>query len=348
MSDFKIIRQANVELDNYKRVGKNAHELSVLIDGEHAYTFGHTSRISQALDTNTPEQLVERLDGGTYFMLDNGEGFTLVDFRDGNYNGFVHTDESIQHLIDIIGVQEGKHISGENHTDRRVTLSRVWSDHDIVIPEYQVGGEFTSSLSFAWNPFMNFVRSAYKITRLVCTNGMIGTASFLNTRVPIINRWEEHLDIASRQTQNKITSKVNMRMSSMHKERVSVADCLQVMDHIVDRLKNPSNDYHMLLAIAKIVSPSIHLSNKYNEKVFEDRRLAAQMPAHLDAFTLWNAITELNSHTQPGDTSSAFALNKMANRLLFDGVDATASAARFEDAPASLFVDPKHAFLGKY
>ncbi len=346
MSTFEMLSNANVEI-TASRNAKNHPIAIATINGEHQHRFDPNSRISKALELMTPADLAARMTGGHYFMV-NGD---LVDFRDGQYTGFVHNNDNIQRLVETIGVTEGsgRKTTRENTTSTKVSLSKIWSETDIAVPLYNEGGNFKSQLRFAWNPFMKDVRSAFELVRLICTNGMTGLTSFLNTKIPLVNRWEEHLEIASRQIQNKVSSKIITRLTEMGTERATVSDCQLIVEHANDRLEDGNLDQatrQRLKNIGMIASPSLHLGSMYRENVFSDKRLGAQLPSHLSSFDIYNMATEIRSHTQENSKSSNHAMDKMANALVFDREDLTQHTARFGKPTLAGFDDPEAAFFG--
>jgi len=335
MSNFEMLRNANVDVSE----GRNKENFPVAIitvDDKYQHTFGAKSRVSKALELMSPIDLRERLTGGDFFFVNN-----LLQFHhDSEYNGFVHTDESIAKLMEVIGVTENK--------DGTVKLANVWSDNEISVPLYLEGGDFKSQLSFTWNPFMKDVKSSFELVRLICTNGMTAMTQFLNTKIPLVNRWEEHLEIASRQIQNKVSSKVVSRLGEMGNERATVADCQLIVEHTNNRLEGLTTqaERERLKNIGMIASPMVHLGNMYRENVFSDRRLGAQMPSHLSTFDVYNMSTEINTHTAENSKSSSNALDKFANDLVFNREDLTKHAARFDEPNLSSFSDAEAAFFG--
>jgi hypothetical protein len=178
---------------------------------------------------------------------------------------------------------------------------------------------------------------------------MVGLTSFLNTKVPVVNRWEENLEIASRQVQNKISGVMERRLNAMSEERASVAELMLLAQHAVDRLSDPMiTDQAMrdrLRKIAQIASPVLHCAG-YKPNVFENSNLAAQMPGHLNVMSAWNMATELASHTHEVTKSSDLALDKLANRLCFDREDISKHSARYSTtAGQSVFDDNESAFF---
>lgn len=352
--EHKLLRSVPVTID-VGRTAEGAPFSIATIADTYQHHFDPKSRVSKALETMSPEDIADRLSGGHYFFVDD----ELVDFRDGNYRGFVHTDKSIQHLVDTIGIvrkpdtSHGRHRAmrvHKNQISRDIILGRKWSDHDIIIPAYKEGGEFNSELHFAWNPFISTINSAFLLWRLICTNGMEGYTSFLNSRIPLINRWEEHLDIANRQIQNKVDGMVTRRLTKMGTERCTVAEATLVAQHAQTRLAKGNHDSEnvrkRLRNIANIAHPVPHLGNVYRSNVFEDKRLAEQMPAHLTTFDLFNLATEVRSHSTEVEGSTHRALDIFSNRIIFDRKDKTQAASRFVLPQQSAFSDPDAAFFG--
>jgi len=351
---FEMVRNADVQVEQHFN-SKNFPVADIIVDGQHHHRFAANSRISKQLDIMTPDDLQQRLDGGQYFFA-NGQ---LLDFRDGQYRGFIHSDDNISRLIEVIGYQEGQTGSQQianidrkiqNTTGSEIVLQKVWSDHEIQVPLYTTGGEFNSRLSYKWNPFMKDVHSMFDLVRLICTNGMTSLTSFLNTRIPLVNRFEEHLEIASRQIQNKVSGKVLARLAEMGSERATIAECQLIVEHADARLGGDvvltQQMKEQLKHISMIASPRLHLGQMYKETVFSDRRLGAQLPSHMSTFDIYNMATEINTHTPENTKSSSHAMDKMANALIFDREDLTKHASRYGQPAISAFSNPDAAFFG--
>ncbi len=350
--DFTFCRNASVivEADTNNQGHPTAR---ITVDDKFQHQFNAKSRISKALELVDPETLANRLTGGHYMFVDE----QLVDFRDNTYPGFVHTDDTLNKLNEIIGIQ----IKGTNKPYVRIRnnlisdniqLGTCWSDHNISVPEFQEGGDFSSQLHFGWNPFVKHINSAFMLYRLVCLNGMKGMTTFLNTKIPLINRWEEHLNIANQQIQNKVNSTVTIRLKQMGAERASVAETLHVANHATTRLsKNrdlAQSEMERLSNIVQVAHPARHLSKIYKSKVFEDKKLAAQMPAHLTVYDIYNIATEIRSHTTENANSSTLAMDMFANKLLFPthSRSGVINNPQFAQPSLSPFSDPTSAFFG--
>jgi hypothetical protein len=347
----QLVRDANVTIES-TRNEKNHPIAIATINDRYQHRFDASSRVSKSLDHMTPVDLAARLTGGQFFFVED----TLVDFRDSHYNGFVHTDESIAHLQDVVGISRRADISArgqKNLVSNDFYLGSKWSNHEITVPGYQSGGDFTSELHFGWNPFVKTINSAFMLMRLICTNGMEGLSSILNSKIPLVNRWEEHLDIANMQIQNKVDGIVTRRLGQMGAERATVAETMLIAHHAQKRLSEASRvgmdetARERLRNISNIAHPMPHLGHVYKSSVFQDKRLAAQMPAHLSTFDVYNMATELSSHTTETAGSSDHALGKFANQIVFDRKDQTSHVSRYTAPQLSSFSDPDAAFYGK-
>lgn len=353
---FDLVRQAKVEVQRHETHPRNGGKpqvyASIIVNDKYDHEFTPRSRVSQALLTMEPEALAARLNGGSFFFI-NGQ---LVDFRDAAYEqsgGFFQSQESIEKMIELIGVRfmrpQDKRALGIK-TFGNIALSGVYNSQEIVIPKYLAGGDFKANLMYNWNPYHEDIKGVFELVRQICTNGMVGVADEMNTRVPLIGGWEENLDIAARQIQNRIGARVQHRLETMDAERASVADCNQLSQHALTRLQNEdlSDEEHGVLErVYKAVTPVFHLTKFYKENVFKNRDVAAQMPSHLTKLTAFNAATEMYTHTPETDSSTGRALQLFANNMLFtiknrgsallEGLKRTVLGSPFND-PAAAFV----------
>lgn len=349
----QIVKNADIKVS--KLMNEKGHPIAhIEVDGQYEHTFSASSRVSKHLDMMEPKDLESRLQDGTYFFVEN----ELIDFRDGSYSGFVHKDDNIKNFLDVIGYQRKAELNLAHHQklfnpnediiDSPIVLRKIWDKAEIQVPGYASieGTDFDSVLSFQWNPFVKTVNSMFDLVRQICTNGMVGMTSFLNTKVPLENRWEEHLDIAARQIQNKVDSTIKARVGTMLSTKATLGDCLLLEDHALERLHSVTDarEHEMLLNMVNAISPRVHLSHVYRESLFDDRRVAAQVPGHLTNFGVYNFATQLRTHTNPTKKSSDTALDKFSNYKLFDNDDSYCTANRASKDLA--FVDASRAFFG--
>lgn len=352
MFNYELVRDADVRV--VATEDKKHHPIATIhVADNYSHTFDAKSRVSRHLETMSAEDLSERLRGGSFMFVEND----LIDFRAKDYPGFIHTDESIRALVKTIGISEKDKLSTKLH-DNMVTnnfiLGTKWSDQQITVPEYNDGGEFKSELLFGWSPFVSTVNSMFMLYRMICENGMRGLTRFLNTKIPLINRWEEHLDMANMQIQNKVNSVVKGRLGAMSHERATVAELCQVADYARarigktrERMESLTHEqFERLQRIAAITDPVMHSGKVYRENVFTDSRLAAQMPGHLTTLDAYNLATEVRSHTPEIEGASTLALDRFNNDLVFNRKDLTQHAAQFTKPRLSVFSNPDQAFFG--
>lgn len=345
---YDFIRNADVEVIVTK--DENGHPIArAEIDGKYTHHFETKSRVSKSLDIMTPADLSERLSGGDFFFVEGA----LHDFRDGHYTGFVQSDDTIAHLNDLLGIESANRRTvrvHENTTSKKYHLGRKWSDHGIEIDCFNDGGEFNSELHFGWSPFVRTINSAFMLYRLVCSNGMRGLKSFMNTRIPLVNRWEEHLEIANRQIQNKVNAICERRFAAMANERASVGELMLLKSHIEKRSKEATDQtpeaFMRLVNLRSIVDPRRHLGTVYRDNVFNEKAIAAQYPSHLTTLDAYNIATEIRSHTRECDKSTARALDYIANDMVFDHKNLTTLGSAASMPKKCSFSDPDAAFFG--
>lgn len=348
--DFRKNAKVEVTATADKQGRKNA---KIVVDDKYEHQFPHGSRISKNLEIMTPEDMAERLTGGNYFFVDE----SLYDFREGNYKGFVQDDETILQLIDLLGINDTNRDDTrvhENVTSRRVKLGRKWSDNPISIDAFADGGEFRSELHYGWSPFMKTINSAFKLERLICTNGMRGMRSFMNTKIPLVNRWAEHLDMANMQIQNKVEAICKRRFTEMATERASVGELTNLASHAEERinLNGGAQQYAiqngLLRNLRDIADPRSFLDGVYQANVFKKGSPAGyQYPGHLTTLDAYNIATEIRSHSEATGKSSTRALDMISNDLVFDHKNIILPSSGKVTRAKSSFSDADTAFFGK-
>lgn len=327
---FEMIRNASgLDLSvGTSRKGKPVARIEI---GGYHHEFPEMSRVSRHLQTMPATEVQDRLRSGAFFFIEQDNQMKLVDFVLDAPNRFIHSDSDIHNLMNTIGVspighRRNRHLHSNTHNDT-LYLGSAFSAENLSITELNqnaMGGEFSSLLRFVWNPFQMHVNSAFELIRLVCANGAAGIASFLNSKVPLMNQWEQNLHIASKQIQSLVQNKVDVRLRRMAQDNASVGTLLQLENHLMKRLGNEDVDpteAQMFRSMLNVVDPAIHLGSIYKEGVFDNASIAAQLPSHLTKMDAWNIATEMNSHTEATADSSHFALARIANELMFTDRD---------------------------
>ena len=332
MSNINVIRNANVETIP-QMSGDKGPVLTILVNGQYKHTFSPNSRESRMLsevDINTIQQL---LNGGTYVF----SGGRLVDYRcdrHDTYKGFVQSDEAIKQLIEHIGFTEAKtgaYSRGVNGlyegVRSRATNGAIFGGNgdpfDLEVPELGVGGDHDGHIVFGWSVFSDKVVTSLNVRRLVCDNGMIADAPFVTYEVPVINQWQENLDVVNARLKPVITDALGRRFKEMTDRAASLAQVLKAKEILSNRKSAVQDDEGgaeagaRLSRLSGILDPSLHLGHIVRESVYTDATLAAQVDGHLSQFDLYNILTEATTHYGRDEDTDRKA-NKLANTLVFD------------------------------
>lgn len=354
MFQQELVRNANVT-GMATSDDKGRSTLSIVVNGQFHHIFPESSRVSKAMSVASVDDIVNRLNGGTFFFINN----ELIEFRYNDYNGFIHNNDSVAKLMDVVGITaDDDEMTGvsANTASRNIKLSKEWASEGFNVPAVDQG-DFETAIHYGWSAFSQNVSSAFVLWRLVCANGMRGMTNFLNSQIPLVNNWEEHLDMANRQLMNKINAKMNDRIAALQGERASVADCLLLNSHIADRrqgFQNATDGYALgkLNNIQSIANPVLHLGEIYKSEVFKDNAMASAAPAHISGYDLFNMVTEVRTHTNASSDSTGRSLDMLANNLLFGGTtydqrpSDVVKSLKAKDAPALIDNDPGRAFWG--
>ena len=348
-----LIRNAHVEIITHRDAARKPMA-QVIVNDEFSHIFDSKSRISESLGVMTESQLKDKMDGGAFFFI----GEKLIDFRYGDYNGFIHSEDSINKLMDVLGFRVADTMSERRimrlntvTNNGGIILNKVWDDSQFDVDGYMDGGDFTSRVGFTWNPFSESVRGIFEIVRQICSNGMVGINDLINCKVPLHNLYNQHLDIAAIQLSNTVQAHTRKRLSEMGRERATVADLQLVKNHASERLDFMVNVMDeaartRLMNIARIADPKRHLQAVYNEEVFNNSAIGSRAPSHLTKYDAWNLVTEMFTHTLETSTSTGSALQRLANALVFPAKDATKGLIATQKPLLSAFSDPETAFFG--
>lgn len=327
---FQMVRDAShLEMEAIRT--EKGTSLQIDLGGGLIHTFDHKSRVAKHLVDTPFEVLKQKLQTGGYFFMEVDNKPQLFDFVLNADNRFIHTDNDIKSIVDLLGVSEipsgrYKHLHGTSQI-RSHYMGKTYSTEQISLDNMNgdiQGGEYNSLLRFVWSPFSQHINTAFELMRLVCANGQVGLASFLNAKVPLVNMWEQNMDIASRQIQNMVQNKVSKRLEHMSKVPTSVGVLMNIQNHIEQRLKNPdieSTEHALLHGMMRVVDPTVHLGHIYKDRVFDDKNVAQQCASHFSKLSAYNLATELSSHTSYSDTSTDNALQKIANALMWTDRD---------------------------
>lgn len=272
-----------------------------------AYKPSHS--LSRALSKFDERTMVQRLSGGSY-LFHNGK---LVNYRLSDYKGFVHDDESITRLADIIGVDVKRGNNLSKIIESPVQLGGMSESFSVGIKGLGDGGEFDVALNYSWSPFSDIIQCRTEMTRLICDNGMVGTGEVLTRGVRIINDWERNLGIVSMQMRPVITDYMVDKFSLAANERASVYEANLAGGAISSRLSGgvtPEEE-----AVLERLGSVLDYGSR--AKIGNIKSVDSNAVTDISRYDVINVLTEAFSHTDGGWRNNKHIqgiINKILNR----------------------------------
>lgn len=319
MSIIFIKDAEQVELNKVTHKGNNyelvINGISVPLNSRHAF-----SRTASLTSTDKIESSLHR----GHFVIDtSGKHNVLKEYRDSSYVGFMQSQEFI-----------------DRFANDSTLLNRA--KDSLELAEFGQGGQFDLSAGFTWSAFSKNLRTTVSIVRLICSNGLKARNKLFEREVPIINLFDHHLDIASRQLIDISKTHISKRLSNMAREHSYVKDVNLVKGHIDKRLNDdPSNS--RLIKLSDVIDEYGSV-NKYYTKQSIVNGIASSLPSPISRLDLYNIVTELNTHTHEILESTQSSLDRIGTSLMFpkelDGVVAERNVAK------TTFGSPEKAFFG--
>lgn len=305
-----------------QQIGKNKGDILLTVnDNQVQLNRRHSIAIASSL--TTPHDAEQSLMNGHFtFVTKNGET-SLKEWRDSTYNGFMQS----QDFLDRFGTDE--------------TLSSRGVDK-FELAEFGLGGDFSLSAGFTWSAFNKNLQTQVNVMRLICLNGMMAKNKLFERQVPVINLFDHHLDIASRQLIDVSRRHIVGRVESMAREHAMNKEVELVQTHIQKRLKNnPTNE--RLAKLDSAIQVYGDISEYYTQRAINDN-ITANMKSPISRFDLWNITTELNSHTDELIDSTSSSLDRISSSLLFPMK--TIEGVVSNTSHKSVFGSPERAFFG--
>lgn len=363
---IKLIRNARVSAFTTGE-GLNRRLAIEIPDAEgnqYQHEFPSNHRMSKRLFVASAEAIQRDLQGGTYFIVEGA----LIDYRDRSFRGYIHTDESLEKLVEFVGVERVSRSSlvrkntirdnedmlmnrvfarGRNSVTtgngQGLMLGSAREPFGIHVEGLGQGGDHQARVIMKWSPFRETVRSNIELLRMACANGMVAHSPVVNADIPLINDHEAHLAIAESQIQQRFGRLISQRLLAMKEERASVEDIHYAHNAARSRLEwlgdNPNyqNQIVHLNDLLDVTNPR-HLGTLYNEGVLASRDRRAVLPGHLTKLDLWNILTEMDTHTR-GDNGNGIQIR--LNSMMFD----PDPVLRIGQVALSRDSDPERAFF---
>lgn len=360
--NFKVIRNAKVEV-SIKPVKSDVYTLQIVINGDYVHQFPPNAKENKLIYLMEPSAIAAKFTGGTYVFLDD----VLIDYRTGDYTGFIHNADGIKNLAEKIGCSTTKKsafgspvrglFQGFRETKGEVFLGGEGEEFDLDIAFLAEGGSFRNRLIHKWSPFSSNIITSLEVERLICNNGMVGLSPFVTNKIPIINDWERNLKIVSTGLIPTYNDILNHRFSEMANSNASIHEVLSARELLDSRKENvniedffngkkqPSknnNDLKMLLEHLNVYK---RLGDIYNEEVFIDKDKSKMVASDLSLFDVFNILTEGCTHTSGSDSSNGM-IQREINRIVFDELHNKRKALA-EVPKLSEESDHKRIFFGK-
>jgi hypothetical protein len=308
------IRNARVKVST-----NNGFVPSLIIDVNEKYqhVFSPNSRESRLLMQTDMETIGRLFDGGSYLFIDG----ILRDYRGSNFKGFQHSDEAIAALAEKLGYSlvdpkkaaDNSIFQGIRHNLNGAFMGGEWEKFDLDIPAYGDGGKFENRLIAAWSPFRKEVVITVDMLRLKCTNGMVGQSPMVTYEVPVVNDWNNNLEIASRQLKPRFNEKIRTSIEGMADKRASIYEVEKAFRLLQAREAGVSganlSHIHELIDLTDV---GRHLRNHYNREQLE----RGDLPAHLTRYDVFNILTEATTHIGR-DSRSDRAITGYLNEFVF-------------------------------
>lgn len=297
---YDLVEAKKVEVIKTHRTSK-APVASIVVNDQFTHTFGERSSISQSLAFTSEQDVASTLIGGKFFFVDD----QLLDYRNGQYKGFVHTDKMIATLYDKLGVRKMSH----NRNTSKLAMVTDRGPQSFQVDHVGDGGQFDTYTNFMWSPFQQRLRTFVTLRRLICENQMNAVDTLVNKQIPLINHWDEHMAIAETQTHEIIRKLTCDRLESASTNNANLQQVLTLRNIAHD---NQITDFDNILDLSV-------LSGHYDLDVLSGHRansITRQYPSHISEFDAWNIATELLSHYTLSRESQN-SLNYLANVVLF-------------------------------
>jgi hypothetical protein len=326
---FKIIRNAKVEAKI--KIDNRTPILTIIINDNYIHTFKKTAKENNLIIAMDHRQISKKFSGGTYVFFDE----KLIDYRSGDYRGFIHTEDGVKNLAEKVGfstINKKRYGSGVRglfnkfrSSDNGAFFGGEGSEFELDIAELGEGGSFRNRLVHKWSPFTSNIITSLEVERLICENGMVGLSPFVTNAVPLINDWERNLNIASTQLKPHYNQILKDRFKEMGNNRASVYDVMKAheiikrrsVDFDSENIQMISEDLEILRELQEVTNVEQRLGKFYEPTTFVNKNEAKLAVSDFTQYDVFNILTEACSHTL-GHIDNDSEAQSQINRIVFD------------------------------
>lgn len=325
------IHQAG-EVDFFKR----EKETYAAIDGEWEIKLDRRNNVVGQLALGVdPEELKHSFLGGRYFIVDD----QIVDYRLAeNMGKFMHDERGLMNLVNKVGM---------TINERGVIQAKSTTGKFEYHADGGEGGLFDIDIGFAWSPFSLDIDSALSMLRLACYNGLMVDDPVMSHKIPVMNGWEENLQIANDVLRHSFDHKVGPRMKQLPHEMINMHDAMGLCDLIGaalgDKKEGVIINHNEVTRIKELLDPVVTSEVRGMQK-----NLLKFIGAPITAYDAMNVATELASHHINPFTPAAKKLAGFANNLLFSELRQNNLAVNLDNLvmDTKVFSNADQAFFG--
>lgn len=294
---------------------------SVQLEDEFVINLDRRSPITGQLNLDVDRgHLIEQFKDGRFFIVDD----EVIDYRLQADLKFMHSNESIKHLVDHLGFATPE--SNNRFIGRRARATRHGFSDSIQARSRteafeasaldSIGGQFDIHTGFKWSPFSLDIHSYIEMWRQVCENGAIATAPLVNSRIPMLNQWKENLAISNQVIRHNFDKIVLPRLAALPSERISMFD-LMTLKNFVENLASTEDKQFAHDSYKHLMAIGAQLEEAWDPRADQlGRNNLKFIPAPVSAFDAMNIATEIATHHMPADRTNARG-QVFVNELIF-------------------------------
>lgn len=335
---FEVLKNARCKVW-YDESHGDSVRLVLAVEEKKPHTFPFGASENNLITQMSLKTIEEKFNGGTYIF--NGD--KLIQYKDSTYgDGFVRSQEDMKILSEIIGSTsyQGNHSKGVrgmfekfrcNNMDKSEFLGGVGETFELEVDGLGDGGVFENKLVYSWSPFSQNLLINLEAERLVCNNGMVGNASFVTKAVPLVNRYQEHLDFISVQLEPQFNAILSSRFKDMSHQPANLQSMMTAHNLINNRLKQnnsllrKSTQYDIevvqmvesLRSMNNVLNVKNTLRDHYKPSAFSNKEQARHLQGNLTQYDVFNILTEAVSHSN-GDSKNDEGIQRAINGIVFD------------------------------
>lgn len=308
---IKVLKSARVQAERISNGSKELINIAI-IDGDNTiyHSFDGKTEVFKAMNSFDDYEMKRKFDYGHYCVMDG----VLISFRYSDYNGFIHSDDSVKILADVLGVDASGKTNSSRLVDSPIFLGGADESFGVNVRGLEAGGEFDAKIVYTWSPFSDRISCGTEIIRLVCDNGMVSSSRFLTREVRIINDWQRNLSIVSTQLRPIISNFIQDRFTEMTRERATLSDTNSASSVLESRLSSTKDveEQMRLQRLCSIVDVRSRLGGVYKDA---GTSRTSAVVTDLTRYDVVNVLTEAFRYSE-GNTRNNLSIQGAINKMV--------------------------------